>query len=124
MYKSALRRDVLVVPLLARFTITAPTSRLHVDVLAGASWAHTIDKRSGEYTDAVQPTRNQAGAYTAVENTANVVLGPALRYSAGTRLDLTANSLLNVDFFNHYNYNFGNRSFLNTQLGVQYSFGR
>jgi len=123
-YNSALRRDVLVVPLLTRFTVTAPTSRLHVDVLAGASWAHTIDKRSGEYVNATQPTLNQAGSYTAVENTVNLVLGPALRYTVGTRVDLTANSLLNMDFFNHYHYNLGNRIFLTTQLGVQYSFGR
>lgn len=114
----------LIVPLLVRFTLTDPSTRLHVDLLAGGSWRHTGLNRSVRYTDVAQASRNYDMGYTSASNAANVVAGLALRYSASPRVAITASALLNADFTTkYYQATFADRLLLNGQLGVQYTFG-
>lgn len=119
------RLSLLVVPLLVRWTLTDPAARLHIDLMAGASWQHTGTNRTTRYTDATNPSRNLEGGYKLASNTANVVVGPALRYDVGTHVALTANALLSAQTLGikYYNGTFADRLFLTGQVGVQYTFG-
>lgn len=115
----------LVVPLLARFTLTAPTSAFHVDLLAGGSWRHTFLNRNVRYVDLTRSNQDFSSGYTAESNAANAAAGLGLRYAVGPHLELTANALLNADFTTkYYQATLADRLILNSQVGVQYRFGK
>ncbi len=120
------RVSLLVVPLLVRWTMTAPASRLHLDLLAGASWQHQGIDRSSFYTDATHPNLKVEGSYKTASNAATVMVGPAVRYDLGKQVALTATAWLSADAFgtNYTNDTFGDRLLVTEQLGVQYTFGR
>lgn len=108
------------VPVLARYTFTDPASPLHVDALFGATWLHTTGRTSLTYAGASSPyTETSKGSF----NDFLPSVGPSIRYTLGSHLDVVATSVLQVNLSNGY-ANFANRLSLNTQLGVQYSFGQ
>lgn len=114
------RLNQFFVPVLARYTFTDPASPLHVDALLGASWLHTTGRTSLTYAGATSPYTE---TYRGSNNDVLPSLGPSVRYTVGTHLDVVATSLLQVNLANGYG-DFANRLSLNTQLGVQYSFGQ
>jgi hypothetical protein len=112
--------DNIIVPLLARYTFTDPASPLHVDALAGGSWQHRTGRSTATYTGAGSYlTESYSGSY----NTFSASLGPSVRYTLGTHLDLVANSVMQVALTNSYG-SLSDRLSLNTQIGIQYHFGQ
>ncbi len=114
------RLNQFFVPVLARYTFTDPASPLHVDALLGASWLHTNGRTSLTYAGVTSPYTE---TYKGNDNDVLPSVGPSVRYTVGTQLDVVATSLLQVNLANGYG-NFANRLSLNTQLGVQYTFGQ
>jgi hypothetical protein len=120
-----LRSNLLIVPLLARYTFTDPSNPLRLDALFGASWQHVTGRTTFTYAYAAGDVDREM--YRVGDNSISASAGPALRYSLGTNLELMASSVVQADLSNDYNIagrNFSDRLSLNTQLGVQYSFGR
>jgi len=120
-YAYTLRTTTLLVPLLARYTFTAPSSRLHVDVLGGGYWQHAFLRSTEDVTVAANG-QSYTNNYTNSYNDFGVSLGPQLRYALGTNLEAKLNLPVNLRI-NDYG-DFGNRLLLNPQLGLQYTFGQ
>jgi hypothetical protein len=108
------------IPLLARYTFTAPTARLHVDALFGATWLHSSYRGTSSYSTYGSPitTHNFNSSY----NGASLAVGPSVRYTLGSSLDIVASSLVQGEISG--GGSFSDRLFLATQLGVQYTFGQ
>ncbi|MGI4874574.1 MAG: outer membrane beta-barrel protein [Janthinobacterium lividum] len=82
-------------PLLVRVTLTAPTSRVHADVLGGVTYLHSTSHEVYTSTLSGQVTRQDENAYAT--NRANVTLGPAIRYAFTPRWEVAANALVNYE---------------------------
>jgi hypothetical protein len=109
----------LVIPLLARYTFTAPASPLHLDALFGGNLIHTTRRSSTAYFYKAGNTDVYDNRYS--DNTFNLGIGPSVRYTLVPHLDVTATSLLQTtirksEFFDYF--------YLTTQLGIQYTFGQ
>jgi hypothetical protein len=123
--KFDLRYTRLTVPLWARFTLTDPSKPLQVDALFGPSWIHSTSRNTTTFVHRAGGSDSNTSTYST--NSFSAGLGPSLRYAVGTNLEITANSVLQAEFgdgFNFVNHRFSDRLFLTTQLGVQYRFGR
>lgn len=110
------RSTFLLVPLLARLTLTNPGQRLQVDLLGGGSWLHSQTRYSYSY-GGVATRDNSSYSY----NGAALQLGPQVRYRLGQALDLTASVPVLGELTG--GGNFGDRLALAPQLGAQYVFG-
>lgn len=111
----------LVIPLLARLTVTSNDAPLHVDVLGGVSWLHGAS--SGSYVYSL-PGSTTVSDYKGSSNYFCAGLGPQLRYSLGTHVDLKLNVPLNLRLStDDVVEDFSRRFFFTPQLGVQYAFG-
>ena len=109
----------LLVPLLARYTFTAPSARLRVDALGGGYWNHTFLRTQQTITSNSRTTDTD---YRDADNDFGVTLGPQLRYALGSRVEAKLNLPVSVRLGDYGD--FGNRLLLTPQLGVQYTVGR
>ena len=106
-----------IVPALLRYTVTAPATPVHFDVLGGATLVHA----RGHVT--YSGSTPFSGDPTSSDTRFNLTLGPALRAAIAPHLELTASSLVSMVVGEDY-YRFSDRLFLNTSLGVNYTFGQ
>ncbi|TFZ62222.1 porin family protein [Hymenobacter sp. UV11] len=105
----------LVIPALLRYTVTTPINPINFDVLGGATLVHV----TGHTTYSATPsTYNE---YSDSDTRFNLTLGPAVRAAISSHLELTATSLVSMVVGENY-YNFSDRLFLNTSLGINYKF--
>ena len=109
------KEKIFTFPLLLRVTLTAPASRLRADILGGATFLHSTfsERETG------------GGSPYSFDNSSNraiATLGPGLRFAATPRFELVANALVNYAFFEG-GASVSNHLFLNTRLGVHYTFG-
>lgn len=109
----------LVIPVLARYTFTAPTSPLHIDALFGGNLLHTTTRSSTAYSYKAGNTDVYNSRYS--DNSFNLGIGPSVRYTLIPHLDLTASSLLQTPIRKHVFFDY---TYLTTQVGIQYIFGR
>ncbi len=115
------RSKYFIVPVLLRYTVTAPAERFHFDVLGGATIVHA---RGSSLVDYYSSTgTNMTPTETSSSDTRfNVTLGPAVRAAVSSRLEITAAGLVSAIVGDSY-YRFSDRLFLNTSLGINYTFG-
>jgi hypothetical protein len=109
----------LVIPVLARYTFTAPASPLHIDALFGGNLVHTTRRTSTAYSYKAGNTDVYNGRSS--DNTVNLGIGPSVRYTLASHLDVTASSLLQTDLRQNIAFDY---FYLTTQLGLQYTFGQ
>ncbi|MDJ0367199.1 hypothetical protein QMK33_18780 [Hymenobacter sp. H14-R3] len=114
------RYKYFTVPVLLRYTFTEPAERLYFDGLAGITFLHstfnsTVTGSLGSY--GYYPTD-----YSSSSIKANLTLGPAVRYSVASNVELTANGLVSAVLGDTY-YRFSDRLFLNVLVGTHYTFG-
>jgi hypothetical protein len=102
--------NYFLVPALLRYTVTAPATLVQFDVLAGATLVHLKDWR----------TYSAPSSHT--DNRFNLTVGPAVRVALSSHLEVTAAGLVSMIVRKDY-YNFSDRLFLNTSLGLNYKFG-
>lgn len=119
-YTSEYRARRLTVPLLARYTCTPPAGRFHVDALAGITLLHLTGHSTVSTTYAGQTDRYESD-YAHTQS--SVSLGPAVRYSLTTHLELAASAPVNAVIGDSY-YRFSDRLFLNVLVGAHYTFGQ
>ncbi|TPG59489.1 outer membrane beta-barrel protein [Hymenobacter nivis] len=121
-YSSTTQDRFLSVPVLARYTFTAPTARWRVDALGGLMLVHTASHTI--YTVHYTNGREDEGTDTRYsDNTYSLSLGPAVRYALTPRVELTANALVNAALNRGYYDSFSDRLFLNALVGAHYTFG-
>jgi hypothetical protein len=114
------RTKYLLVPALLRCTVTALAARAHFDLVGGATLVHasgSIDFKGNNGT--VDPALRN---YSVSDTRFNLTLGPAVRATLSRRLELTAAGLVSAVVGEDY-YRFSDRLFLNTSIGVNYTFG-
>lgn len=122
-YVDDLHENLFVVPLLARYTLTAPASRLHVDALGGFNWLYT--RTHGSYSYTQNGFLFYDNAYKSSVNEFSLSLGPQVRYTLGTHLDLTASLPVHLNLNSlSTSQDVSNRLLYTPQLGAQYTFGR
>jgi hypothetical protein len=109
------------IPVLLRYTVTEPAQRFHFDILGGATLLHTTGSTSyTNSTGVLDPGfRDNSGSNTNF----CLTLGPAVRAAISSHLELTASSAVSAVVGDNY-YKFSDRLFLNTSLGVNYTFGQ
>jgi hypothetical protein len=107
---STLEAKYFVVPALLRYTVTAPATPVQFDVLAGATLVHLKDWE----------TYSAPSSHTATR--VNLTVGPAVRAALSAHWEVTAAGLVSMIVRKDY-YNFSDRLFLNTSLGLNYKFG-
>jgi hypothetical protein len=115
------RSKYFLVPALLRYTATALVARAHFDMVGGATLVHatgslTYEGNGGTIDPAL---RNRSFSDTRF----NLTLGPAVRAALSSRLELTAAGLVSMVVGEDY-YRFSDRFFLNTSIGVNYTFGQ
>lgn len=108
------------IPVLLRYTFAPATERFHVDALAGVTLAHSSYRNKSSSNSLSSPYSDE---YNGSDTSANVTLGPAVRYTLNPNVELTANALVSSAVGGTY-YRFGDRLFLNVLVGAQYSFGQ
>lgn len=108
----------LMVPVLLRYTFAPAAQRFHVDALGGVTLLYSALRRTYDSTPATAPLAE----YKTSTYRASLTLGPAVRYAVAPNVELTASSLASVALGDSY-YRFSNRFFLNTSIGVNYTFG-
>lgn len=114
------RFSYLTVPVLLRYTVTAPAERFHFDLLGGGTLVHARSGSTYEYgAGATSPAEQPVNSDTRV----NVTLGPSVRAALSPHLELTASGLVSAIVGESY-YRFSDRLFLNTSLGMNYTFGQ
>ena len=114
------RYKYLTLPVLLRYTFTAPTARFHVDGLAGVTTLHS------SYNYSSTSTIGSSGYFphgNSSSTKASLTLGPAVRYRVSSRVEVTANGLVNGVLGDTYTH-FSDRLFVNAFVGAQYLFGR
>ena len=120
LYVYQIRSTTLTVPVLARYTLTAPAARLGADVLGGVTLLHTVAHFTSTSTAAGQPP------YVAKERSnptrGSFSCGLAARFGLLPQLELTADALANLTVTNSF-YQFKDRLFLNLGAGIRYHFG-
>jgi hypothetical protein len=109
------RSSYFIVPVLLRYTLTAPAQRFHVELAGGATLVHARGLFEG---DSISPAIGRSS-----DTRFNLTLGPAVRYVLSPSLELTATSLVSAVVGENY-YGFRDRLFLNTAIGVNYTFGK
>ncbi|RZL09556.1 MAG: hypothetical protein EOO62_13955 [Hymenobacter sp.] len=114
------RYSYLIVPVLLRFTVTAPAERFHLDLLGGGTLLHARSYSTYAYSaSGVGPAEQSVNSDTRY----NLTLGPSVRAALSPRLELTASGLVSARLGENY-YRFSDRLFLNTSLGINYTFGQ
>jgi hypothetical protein len=111
--EATVRTKYFLVPALLRYTVTAPANPVQFDILGGATLVHakarTTFSPPSSYESNLSDTRF------------DLTLGPAVRAAISSHLDLTVNGLVSMRVDKVYN--FSDRFFLNTSLGLNYKFG-
>jgi hypothetical protein len=107
------RSHYIIAPVLLRYTLTTSATNFHVDVLGGATLLHAASHATSS-TPAFNVDRTP-------DTRVNLTLGPALRATISSHLELTVNGLVSMRVGKNY-YEFSDRLFLNTSLGVNYTF--
>ena len=115
------RQTLYTLPVLLRYALTPNAGRLNVDALGGITVLHS----TGHYSQTNNPSYYGGGYGYDYDNTkANLTLGPSLRYSLTSNLQVTADPLVNVTVDNESYSSFRNRLFWNFLVGAHYSFGQ
>lgn len=114
------RYNYFLVPVLLRYSITAPTARVHFDALGGSTLMRATV--NGSYSDSGSPLYDNQDYHDA-NTKAFLTVGPALRYTVSPRVELTANGLVSAALGKDY-YQFSDRLFLNLAVGAHYTFGQ
>jgi hypothetical protein len=117
-YTSEHRFKYFIMPVLLRYTFAPSAERFHVDALGGVTLLYS--SRHSSYTNT--PTNLPPDSYKSSYFDANLTLGPAVRYTVAPHMELTASSLVSAVLGRSY-YRFSDRFFLNTSIGVNYTFG-
>lgn len=112
--EATVRTQYFLVPALLRYTVTEPATPVQFDLLGGA----TLVYAKGRTT--FSPPAYQES--TLSDTRFNLTLGPAVRAAISNHLEFTASSLVSMVIGENY-YNFSDRLFLNTSLGLNYKFG-
>lgn len=111
--EATLRTKYFLVPALLRYTVTASANPVQFDILGGTTLVHakarTTFSPPSSYESNLSDTRF------------DLTLGPAVRAAISSHLDLTVNGLVSMRVDKVYN--FSDRLFLNTSLGLNYKFG-
>ena len=113
------RAKYFIIPVLLRYTFTPAAERFHVDALAGMTLIRSSYRNRFSSNYSSPPSYEYKGSNTS----ANVTLGPAVRYTLVPNVELTANALVSARVGDTY-YRFSDRLSLNMLVGVQYSFGQ
>ncbi|RZK20632.1 MAG: porin family protein [Hymenobacter sp.] len=112
--EATVRTKYFLVPALLRYTVTEPTNPVQFDILGGATLVHAKGRTTYSLPFYDEPTIS--------DTRFNLTLGPAVRAAISNHLEFTASSLVSVVVGKTY-YNFSDRLFLNTSLGLNYKFG-
>lgn len=120
LYDASSRNRTLIVPLLARYTLTAASSHLRVDLLGGATWLHQAIHAESTSADGSGLTTQYRTDYTL--NDICVTLGPQLRYALGSKVDLKLSVPVSLRVSHPSETKFASRLLFTPQLGVQYAF--
>ena len=107
------------VPVLLRYTFTPNPERFRFDGLVGVTVLYSRYHYTSTSTYSGTPYSSES---TSGSTRANITLGPAVRYAAGSNVELTANGLVSAIVGDSYR-SFSDRLFLNVLVGAQYSFG-
>jgi hypothetical protein len=116
------RTQYFIVPVLLRYSVTAPAERFHFEVLGGATWVHAASRLTYE-SDGLGIIDPALRASSNSDSRFNLTLGPAVRRTLSSHLELMATGLVSAVVGENY-YRFRDRLFLNTSLGVNYTFGQ
>jgi hypothetical protein len=118
---ATIRSKYFIIPVLLRYTVTEPAQRFHFDILGGATLFHGTGSTSySSSTGVIDPVfRDNSGSNTNF----CLTLGPAVRTAISSQLELTASSAVSAVVGDNY-YRFSDRLFLNTSIGVNYTFGQ
>jgi hypothetical protein len=111
--EATIRTKYLLVPALFRYTVTEPANPVQFDILGGATLVHAKGR-----TTFSPPSNNESNLS---DTRFNLTIGPAVRAAISSHLDLTVNGLVSMRVDEVYN--FSDRFFLNTSLGLNYKFG-
>lgn len=112
------RYKYLFVPVLLRYTFAPAAERFHVDALGGATLLYSALRSTYDSTPATAPLAE----YKSATYRASLTLGPAMRYAVAPQVELTASSLLSAALGD--DYRFSDRFFLNTAIGINYTFAQ
>jgi hypothetical protein len=112
--KATVRTNYFLVPALLRYTVTESTRPVQFDILTGATLVHATGR-----TTFSPPAYAES---TLSDTRFNLTLGPAVRAAISNHLEFTAAGLVSMVVGENY-YNFSDRLFLNTSLGLNYKFG-
>jgi hypothetical protein len=112
---ATVRTNYFLVPALLRYTVTAPASPVHFDVLGGATLVHATSRTTFSVSS---PLYDESSIS---DTRFNLTLGPAVRAAISPNLELTATGVVSMVVGENY-YNFSDRLFLNTSLGLNYKF--
>jgi hypothetical protein len=117
------RSQYFIMPVLLRYTVTNPAERFHFDILGGATLLVARTSGAFEFNGVTDPSLVSLNSdYSTSNGQLSLTLGPAVRAAISPRLELTASSIASV-FTGNY-YEFSDRLFLNTSLGINYAFGQ
>jgi hypothetical protein len=117
-----LRLAYFIVPVLLRYTITAPAERFRFEVLGGVTAVHATSHLTYE-SDSPGPIDPVLQPSQLADTRLNLTLGPGVRAAISPRLELTATGLVSANVGDNYG-RFQDRLFLNASLGVNYTFGQ
>jgi hypothetical protein len=109
------RTNHFLVPALLRYTLTAPASLVHVDVLGGGTLVHATSRTTYSVSSPLYSESRLS------DTRFNLTLGPAVRAAVAPHLDLTVTGVASVVVGENYP-TFRDRLFLNTSLGLNYRF--
>jgi hypothetical protein len=112
--EATIRTKYFLVPALLRYTVTEPANPVQFDILGGATLVHA----KGQTTFS-PPSYDESKLS---DTRFNLTLGPAVRAAISNHLEFTTSSLVSMVVGENY-YNFSDRLFLNTSLGLNYKFG-
>jgi hypothetical protein len=114
--EATVRTHYFLVPALLRYTVTELANPVQFDLLGGATLVHAKGRTT------LSPSPPSYEESTLSDTRFNLTLGPAVRATISNHLEFTASSLVSMVVGRTY-YNFSDRLFLNTSLGLNYKFG-
>lgn len=121
---TTVRARAVAIPLLLRYTFTRPASRLHVEALGGGTVVHSTAHGETQATILTPGApRVATTAADAKRTTASLALGPALRYSLLSHLDIAADAPVNM-ILGGSTSRFADRLFWGLRGSLQYTFGQ
>lgn len=108
-------------PVLLRYRLNSTAKRFHIDGLAGATVLFGLYQHSSAGTPSPYyfPINYD---YQTDTTKICLTLGPAVRYTLSSHVELTADGLISAEL-GHVS-SFSNRLFLNVLLGIRYTFGK